>query len=77
MGTQKDRQKCVTEYVTDGMVTPKKRVSGNLLKLSTGDLQLAETLNTLKPSILSKSIKEQILLKGNFRSGISNTAIRD
>ena len=59
------------KFVHDGTVSPKKRISGNPPKLSTGDLQLIETMKTIKPSTSSKNITEQLQLRGNFPSGIS------
>ena len=35
------------KFVHDGTVSPKKRISGNPPKLSTGDLQLIETMKTM------------------------------
>ncbi|XP_044174449.1 uncharacterized protein LOC122958075 [Acropora millepora] len=63
------------KFVHDGTVTPKKRISGNPPKLSTGDLQLIETMKTIKPSTSSKNITEQLQLHGNFPSGISTSTI--
>jgi len=40
------------KFVHDGTVSPKKRISENPPKLSTGDLQLTETMKTIKPSTL-------------------------
>ena len=50
-------------------------ITGNPQKLSTGDLQLIETMKTMKPSTSSKNIKEQVQLHGNFPSGISTNTI--
>lgn len=63
------------KFVNDGTVSPKKRISGNPPKLSTGDLQLIETMKTIKPSTSSKNIKEQLLLHGNVPTGISTSAV--
>ena len=64
------------KFVHDGTVSPKKRISGNPPKLSTGDLQLIETMKTIKPSTSSKNITEQLQLHGNFPSGISTSTIK-
>lgn len=63
------------KFVNDGTISPKKRISGNPPKLIGGDLQLIETMKTIKPSTSSKNIKEQLLLHGNFPTGISTSAI--
>ena len=41
------------KFVHDGTVNSKKRISGNPPKLSTGDLQLIETMKTIKQSTSS------------------------
>ena len=58
-------------FVSNGSVSPRKRISGKFSKLGLGELQLAEAMKTKKLSITYKHIRSNLLLHFSGETSVS------
>ena len=63
------------KFVSNGSVSPRKRISGKSSKLGLGELQLVEAMKTKNVSIAHKHIRSNLLLHGNLPGETSVSAV--
>ena len=63
------------KFVTNGSVSPRKRILGKSSKLGLGELQLVEAKKTKNLSIAHKHIRSTLLLHGNLPRETSVSAV--